>query len=144
MVMKIRALNMDQTAMMADIVFQCNIHYTVRCHYDMVNFLKNINKRQPIAHPLIDILPQFLQLLMQYLTTLTMLYRHLTVCKIASNPQNELSLNQYDLAMPYSVRDLDWISSSLCHIFIENAQTWMIWNIWLDLCPQLALHTRLT
>ena len=56
---------------------------TVRCRYNAVNFLKNINKRHPIARPLgrgmgcllwiqdlIDILPQFLQLLMQYLTKL--------------------------------------------------------------------------
>ena len=48
--------------------------HTVWCHYNVVNFLKNINKRCPIAHPLgrgmgcllwiqhlIDILPQFLQ-----------------------------------------------------------------------------------
>ena len=48
---------------------------TVRCCYNAVNFLTNINKRHPIAHPLgramgcllwirhlIDILPQFLQL----------------------------------------------------------------------------------
>ena len=57
--------------------------YTVRCRYNAVIFLKNINKRHPIARPLgrgmgcllwiqdlIDILPQFLQLLIQYLTTL--------------------------------------------------------------------------
>ena len=52
---------------------------TVWCHYGMVNFLTNIHKRHPIdrllgwgmgcllwiQHP-IDILPQFLQLFMQY------------------------------------------------------------------------------
>ena len=55
---------------------------TVPWHYNAVNFLKNINKRHPIAHligrgmgcllwiqHLLDILPQFLQLLMQYLST---------------------------------------------------------------------------
>ena len=56
---------------------------TVWCHYNTVNFLANIHKRHPIAHPLgqgmgcllliqhlIDILPQFLQSLMQYHTIL--------------------------------------------------------------------------
>ena len=54
----------------------------MQCHYNMVNFLKNINERQPIAHPLrrgmgcllwiqhlIHILPEFLQSFMQYLVT---------------------------------------------------------------------------
>ena len=54
-----------------------------KCKYSVVNFLKNINKRHPLAHPLrwgmgcllwfqhlIDILPQFLKLLMLYLTVL--------------------------------------------------------------------------
>ena len=49
---------------------------TVRCHYNAVNFLQNIHKRHNIAHPsgrgmgcllwvqsLIDILPQFLQMM---------------------------------------------------------------------------------
>ena len=53
----------------------------VRCCYDVVDFLTNIHKRHPIARPLwwdmmcllwiqhlIDILPQFLQLSMKYLT----------------------------------------------------------------------------
>ena len=50
----------------------------MRCHYNLVNFLKNILKRHPIARPLgrgmgcllwiqhmIDILPEFLQSVMQ-------------------------------------------------------------------------------
>ena len=58
-------------------------HYTVWCGYNAVNFLKNINKIHPIARPLergmgcllsighlIDILPQFLQSLVQCLTIL--------------------------------------------------------------------------
>ena len=57
-------------------------HYTVRCCYDG-NFLANIHKKHLIARPLgrvkgcllriqhlFDILPQFLQLFMQYLTIL--------------------------------------------------------------------------
>ena len=53
------------------------------CRYNAVNFLTNFNQRQPIAHPLgrgivclsriqhlIDILPQFLQLFMKYITIL--------------------------------------------------------------------------
>ena len=53
---------------------------TVQCRYNAVNFLRNIHKRHPIARPwgrgmgcrlwvnhLIDILPEFLQLYMQYL-----------------------------------------------------------------------------
>ena len=58
--------------------------YTVCCRYNTVNFLKkNIHKGHPIARPLgramgcllwiqylIDILPEFLQLFMQYLTIL--------------------------------------------------------------------------
>ena len=59
------------------------IRNTVRCHYNAVNFLKNINKRHPIAGPLglgmgcllwiqhmIDILPQSLKSFMQYLPIL--------------------------------------------------------------------------
>ena len=55
----------------------------MRCCYNAVNFLTNIHLRHPIARPLgrgmgcvswiqrvIDILPQFLQLSMQYLTIL--------------------------------------------------------------------------
>ena len=56
---------------------------TVRCRYNAVNFLINIHKGHSIARPLgrgmgcilwiqhlFDILPQFLQLFMQYLTIL--------------------------------------------------------------------------
>ena len=56
---------------------------TVRCRYNVVNFLTNIHKRHPISRPLgrdmgcllwiqylIDILPQFLQSFLQYLTIL--------------------------------------------------------------------------
>ena len=56
-------------------------HNTLRCRYNAVNFLKNIHKRHPIARPLgrgmgcllwihhlIHILPEFLQLFMQYIT----------------------------------------------------------------------------
>ena len=56
---------------------------TVWCHYNMVNFLTKFHKRHPIAHllgwgmacllwvqHLIDILPQFLKLFMQYLAAL--------------------------------------------------------------------------
>ena len=51
-----------------------NLSRTVRCHYNVVNFLKNILGQGVgcllwIRH-LIDILSQFLQLLMQYLTIL--------------------------------------------------------------------------
>ena len=58
-----------------------NSSYTVLYRYNAVNFLINIHKRHPIAHALgpamgcllwiqhlIDTLPQFLQLFMQYLT----------------------------------------------------------------------------
>ena len=57
--------------------------YTGRCRYNSVNFLKNVNRRHPIARQfgrgmgyllwnrnLIDILPQFLQPLMQCLSIL--------------------------------------------------------------------------
>ena len=57
--------------------------YTVRCLFNAVNFLTNIHKRHPIAcalgrcmwcllcsQHLINILPEFLQPFMQYLTTL--------------------------------------------------------------------------
>ena len=64
--------------------YTMNIYiYTARCRYNAVNFLTNIHKRHPIARPLgrgmgcflwvhhlIDILPQFLKLFMQYLTIL--------------------------------------------------------------------------
>ena len=65
--------------------------YTVWCRYNTINFLRYtcINKRRTIARPsgwgmgrllwiqhLIDILPQFLWLLMQYLAYLTALQRH--------------------------------------------------------------------
>ena len=56
---------------------------TVRCRYNAVNFITNIHKRHPMARPLgrgmgcllwiqhlIDIMSQFLQLLMQNLTIL--------------------------------------------------------------------------
>ena len=52
---------------------------TVPCRYNAVNFLANINKRHPLEQGvgcilwiqhLIDILPQFLQLFVQYLTIL--------------------------------------------------------------------------
>ena len=56
---------------------------TLRCHYNVLNFFTNIHKIHPIAHPLgqgmgcllcdqplIDILPQFLQLFIQYLNIL--------------------------------------------------------------------------
>ena len=56
---------------------------TVRCHYNTVNYLKNILKRHPIPRPLgrgmgcllwiqhlFGILPEFLQSFMQYLTIL--------------------------------------------------------------------------
>ena len=56
---------------------------TVRCHNNMVNFLKNVNKRHPVGlllrrgmgcllwiQHMIYILPQFLQLSMQYFTIL--------------------------------------------------------------------------
>ena len=59
------------------------IQYTVRCRYNAVNFITNIHKRHPMARPLgrgmgcllwiqhlIDIMSQFLQLLMQNLTIL--------------------------------------------------------------------------
>ena len=57
--------------------------YTVRCRYNALNFLTNIHKKHPIARPLgrgmgcilwiqhlINILPRFLWLLIQYLTIL--------------------------------------------------------------------------
>ena len=63
--------------------FRGNQTYTVWCRYNAVNFLTNIHKRHPIARPsgrgkgcllwiqhLIDILSQFLQSFMQYLTIL--------------------------------------------------------------------------
>ena len=59
----------------------CNWIYTVRCRYNAANFLTNLYKRHPIAHPLgrgmgcllwiqhlIDILLHYLKLLKQYLT----------------------------------------------------------------------------
>ena len=66
---------------------------TVWCCYNVANFLKKkINERHPIAHPfwqgmgyllwiqhLTDILPQFLQLSMKFLTMLDHV-RHSTVC----------------------------------------------------------------
>ena len=61
--------------------FYC--HYTVRCRYNAVNFIKNIDKVYSVALPLgrcmrcllgilplIDIQPQFLQWCMQYLVIL--------------------------------------------------------------------------
>ena len=55
----------------------------MRCRYNAVNFLTDIHKRDPIARPLgrgmgcllwikhlIDILPQFMQLFVQYRTIL--------------------------------------------------------------------------
>ena len=61
----------------------CAFQDTLRCCYNMFNFLTNIHKRHPIACPLAwgmgcllwirhltDILPQFLQLFRQYLTIL--------------------------------------------------------------------------
>ena len=49
--------------------------YTVQCHYNAVNFLTNIHKQHPMGcllkiQHLVDILPQFLWLFMQYLTIL--------------------------------------------------------------------------
>ena len=65
---------------------------TVQCRYNAVNFFTNIYKRHPIARPLgqgmgcllwiqhrIDILPQFLQLFMQYFTILDRVGRHSSV-----------------------------------------------------------------
>ena len=72
----------------------CSEKCTVRCCYNMVNFIKkNIHKRHPIARPLgrgmgclflwiqhlIDILPEFLQPLMLILPYWTALCRHSTV-----------------------------------------------------------------
>ena len=75
----------------------------MRCRYNAVNFLKNINKRHPIARPLgrgmgcllwiqdlIDILPQFLQLLMQYLTTL-----HRVITALYCSPHEFATLTQF-------------------------------------------------
>ena len=76
-----RTMQRDTTTMA-----QCRLEIlvlrnTVRCRYNAVNLFTNIHQRHPIAHPLgrgmgcllwvhqlIDILPQFLQLFMQYLT----------------------------------------------------------------------------
>ena len=67
----------------------------VWCRYNAVNFLTNIHKRHPIARPLgrdmgcllwiqhlIDILPQSLQLFMQYLTTVECRYNAVQYNKI--------------------------------------------------------------
>ena len=61
---------------------------TVRCRYNAVNFITNIHKRHPMARPLgrgmgcllwiqhlIDLMAQFLQLLVQ---NLTIFYRVIT------------------------------------------------------------------
>ena len=66
-----------------DVAHSVAKYNTVRYRYNVVNFLKNICERHPIAHPLgwgmgcilwiqhlIDILLELLQLLMQYLTIL--------------------------------------------------------------------------
>ena len=83
----------------------CSLYYgllsTVRCRYNAVNFLKNINKRHPIARPsgrgmgcllwiqhLIDILPQFLQLLMQYLIILNRVITALDCIRDLNPPYN--------------------------------------------------------
>ena len=75
----------QHTITMSDYLFhyQDYITHSVWYPYNAVNYLKHTNKRHPIARPLergmgclfgiqhlIDILPQFLQLLMQYLTIL--------------------------------------------------------------------------
>ena len=75
--------------------------HTVRCRYYVVNFLKNINKRHPIVRPLgrgllwiqdlIDILPQFLQLLMQYLTTLHRVITVLYCIRVTSHERHGAS-----------------------------------------------------
>ena len=74
----------DSVTSCSHIFSYCGHHqHTVQCRYNAVNFLENINKRHPMARPLgrgmgcllwiqhvIDILPQFQQLLMKYLTIL--------------------------------------------------------------------------
>ena len=72
--------------------------FTVRCRYNAVHFLQNINERHPIARPpgrrmgcllwvqsLIDILPQFLQWCVPYHV---ILYRVITALGCISQSSN--------------------------------------------------------
>ena len=81
--MLLETVKITESIMMRFSMFNIYIYiYTVQCRYNAVNFITNI-KKHPIARPfgrgircilwiqhLIDILPQFLQLFMQYLTIL--------------------------------------------------------------------------
>ena len=108
---------------------------TVRCRYNAVNFLKNINKRHPIARPLgrgmgcllwiqhlIDILPQFLQLLMQYFTILHRIITALDCTCLWKSP----GLIQHKLTV----------------FSCDQAALWMVQSVRLSVRPSVCLSVR--
>ena len=122
----------------------CHISHTVRCRYNAVNFITNIHKRHPMARPLgrgmgcllwiqhlIDIMSQFLQLLMQNLTILDRVITALD-CTLYTCDTSCYSLwNQCPFIDNIKHSLISWFKLVISHLSIlDQATSQICWIYW--------------